>query len=108
MKWKKMIALSILLCCIAAFCSCTFYPYKEKHIIGRTSSEIVELYGEFDWFFGSDLRVDENGNYCSGACGYKIGEMNREVYPSPMYYMIWFDDEGKAYEIDDIWYIPGG
>ena len=106
MNWKKMLGLSILLCCIAAFCSCAFYPYKEKHIIGHTSSEIVERYGEFEQFYHGEFRDD--GNYYNGACGYKIGEKNMEVYPSPMYYMIWFDDEGKAYEIDDSWYIPGG
>ncbi len=101
----------VLLLFLCALCLTSCSRYDEDWIIGKTSSEIVEKYGEFDLCFGkTELRAD--GNYYNGACGYvtKISRsiLGMETYPSDEYYMIYFNEEGKAYKVEPSWYQKGG
>ena len=104
---KTSCAILLLLCALCLSCLTSCSRYDEDWILGKTSSEIVEKYGEFDLCFGgTELRAD--GNYYDGACGYVTKEIDPEIYPSDEYYMIYFDEEGKAYKVEPSWYQKGG
>ena len=45
--------------------------YNKEEIIGKTSNEIIDAYGEFDNTIGIDIP-DENGVYRNCKCGYTI------------------------------------
>ena len=104
---KTVCTVLLLLCTLCLFCLTSCSRYDEDWIIGKTSSEIVEKYGEFDLCFGkTELRAD--GNYYNGACGYMTKKIDPGIYPSDEYYMIYFDEEGKAYKVEPSWYQKGG
>jgi len=89
--------------------SCSGYKYKDDWILGKTSSEIEEKYGEF-YLSPTDSEYIKDGNYVSCACAYKIREKRVGFMGTDpeMFYRIYFDADGKAYKVDDEWYIPGG
>lgn len=95
----------LLFLCALYLTSCS--RYDEDWIIGKTSTEIVEKYGEFDLCFGK-TELGADGNYYNGACGYMTKKIDPEIYPSDEYYMIYFDEEGKAYKVEPSWYQKGG
>ena len=77
-----------------------------KWIMGKTADEIEEKYGPFD--IRQNREDDGEGNYI--RAGYKTKKERTGFFgTSPdEYYMIYFNAEGKAYLIDEAWYVPGG
>lgn len=93
---KKQRALFALIFLIAiCLSSCAKEPYPEDEIIGLTSVEVTEKYGNFDRVQGT---VGKDGLYRSCACGYLISEKQTGFFGSayPEYFMIFFDENGIA------------
>ncbi len=86
-----LLLLGVLL--ITAFSGCS--KYTEDDIIGLTSLEIIEKYGDFDRKRGTP---DEDGLYRDCACGYLISEKETDFFGTtpPEYFMIYFDENGVA------------
>lgn len=78
------------------FSGCGKARYTEDEIIGLTSSEIVEKYGDFDRKQGFP---NKDGLYRDCACGYLISEKNTGFFGTtpPEYFMIYFDEDGFAH-----------
>ncbi len=82
--------------------------YREEKFIGLSSQEIREKYGKFDYL----SLQDAPGLWRNCWCGYMICE----EYPTffgdteyPMYFMIYFNEEGIATKCEyKIMYPPGG
>lgn len=69
----------------------THYLYEDRWIIGKSAVQIRERYGEFDKEFGSSSK------------GYCVKPSRTDWWGDatwPEYYMIYFDENGKAYEVD--------
>ena len=89
--------------------------FDEEWIIGKNSTEIIKKYGEFD----IHPREIQDGSYYSVACGYsykKIKHVIRDVifdlqpYSADEkieYCMIYFDENGIAYQVNKNWLSPG-
>ena len=102
-KYKKLILAfcAIILLCSICLCSCSrFYRGYDTHwIIGKTSAEIQERYGEFDYWFAPK---PSDGLCCNMMCGYIV----KEKYDSFVFYSwelilaIWFDSDGVAYKLE--------
>lgn len=78
------------------FSSCGKKQYAEDEIVGLTSIEIVEKYGDFDRMQGSP---GEDGLYRDCACGYLVSEKQVGFFGTtpPEYFMIYFDEDGFAH-----------
>lgn len=89
--YKLFVALLVIMLCLS---SCS--KYTEDDIIGLTSSEIIEKYGDFDRKRGTP---DEDGLYRDCACGYLISEKKTDFFGTtpPEYFMIYFDENGVAH-----------
>ena len=103
----KRILLTILaiLLCLVAFSGCTNSRYDSEWIIGKTSSEVIEKYGEFDC---THMPAGEDGLYRS-KCGYTIKEPQKGFWgtsPEILFY-ISFDENGIAVACEE-GYRPGG
>ena len=81
---------------VIALCLSSCAKYSEDDIIGLTSSEIIEKYGDFDRKRGTP---DEDGLYRDCACGYLISEEKVGFLGTtpPEYFMIYFDENGVAH-----------
>lgn len=88
-----IILLTLLILCVLSGCE---KKYSEGEIIGLTSSEVVEKYGDFDRKQGTP---DEEGLYRDCACGYLISEKRVGFFGTtpPEYFMIYFDGDGVAH-----------
>ena len=89
--------------------SCTKTKYDKDWILGKTSSEIEEKYGSFHSApTSSDSKKD--GNYFNCSCFYLIREERVGFFGTDpaMYYRIYFDSDGKAYDVREKWFVPGG
>lgn len=94
MKLKQVFAVTlIMLFVLPVLSGCA--KYSEDDIIGFTSSEIVEKYGDFDRKRGTP---DEDGLYRDCDCGYLISEKKVGFLGTtpPEYFMIYFDENGVA------------
>ncbi len=82
----------VIVLCISG---CAEKPYTEESIIGLSSAEIVEKFGDFDRKQG---EPDNRGLYCDCACGYLISEAKAGFFGAtpPEYFMIYFDENGIA------------
>ena len=103
----KRILLTILaiLLCLVAFSGCTNSRYDSEWIIGKTSSEVIEKYGEFDC---AHMPAGEGGLYRS-KCGYTIKEPQKGFFgtsPEVLFY-ISFDENGIAVACEE-GFRPGG
>ncbi len=80
--------------------------YDEGWIIGKTASEIEARYGSFD-LPGS---IAEDGNYYNCGCAYRTKEARVGFFGTDPdeFFMIYFNGEGKAYDIKYPWFVPGG
>lgn len=87
-----IVLLTLLILCVFSGCE---KKYSEDEIIGLTSIEIVEKYGDFDRTQGFP---DEDGLYRDCACGYIISEKRVGFLGTtpPEYFMIYFDEDGVA------------
>ena len=105
----SLIVIAILLLVIVVICcSPRLKPlkYDEDWIIGKTSIEIVNKYGEFDCEL---MPVSEDGFFKKCRCGYTIKEpQTGYLGTSPeILYFITFDKNGVAIECTE-GYRPGG
>jgi len=66
----------------------TFYKYNDQWIIGRTQEEIEAMYGEFTY------KEDDKAAYYM----YMFKDMFSDI-ESPCYYVVFFDEIGRAYDI---------
>lgn len=97
--------LASLFCIIFFIESCAAsQKYDEEWILGKTYSQIVEEYGEFDLC----SSVDAQGINC--ACGYLTGTNLRNMWEElpDEFFMIYFDDSGVAYRVKKNVPRPGG
>jgi hypothetical protein len=95
----SIISVSFLLLLAVFFISCSSNRFDEDWIIGKTYSEIVSKYGEFDICSYPERVV--NGMCYGATCGYKTKERITGFLGSSSdeYYMIIFDSEGFAYKV---------
>lgn len=105
-KIKKVSLLSVLLVFVISvsvffYMHPTHYKYKDRQIIGKTSDEIIEKYGEFDVTFGSILGYKINESITDSIWRYFTGGEPIE------YYCIQFNENGTAEKIYKSSY-PGG
>lgn len=93
---KKYILFAVIVMVMFGFCSCGKAQYAEDEIIGLTSFEIIEKYGDFDRKQGVPC---EDGLYRDCACGYLISEKRVGFFGTipPEYFMIYFDEDGFAH-----------
>ena len=92
---KKFVLFVLIAVMALGFSGCTKMKYREDQIIGLTSLEIVEKYGDFDRPQGSP-GID--GLYRDCSCGYLVAEKRVGFLGStpPEYFMIDFDENGVA------------
>lgn len=97
MKKKFALLLAVIVLITFCFSGCGKVKYDEDKIIGLTSIEIVEKYGDFDRKQGSP---GEDGLYRDCSCGYLISEKRVGFLGTtpPEYFMIDFDEDGAAYQ----------
>lgn len=72
----------------------TCYLYEDRWIIGKTADEIIERYGEFD----SNTPLLTNGY----RGGYLVRRDSTDWWGDhiyPMFYHIYFDENGIAYKV---------
>ncbi len=90
---KKLFALVAAVVLITAcFSACN--KYDEDKILGLTSAEVIEKYGDFDRKQG----IEEDGLYRNCACGYLVSKSKNffDGVVVPKYFMISFDEFGIA------------
>lgn len=112
-KKTVIIIISALLVCIVASVIVyavvkSVYPYNKMWIMGKTSAEIIERYGEFEHFSTTPIYVD--GLYIWTTAGYVLKEKGNGLFdpPSDVFFLISFDENGRAYSINDHQYRLGG
>ena len=95
---KKLLLFPILISMIFLL-SCNHQPYDEADILGLTSKEIVEKYGEFYRVSNAKLP-DDDGLYRSCQGAYLVAPARRGYLGStyPVYFTICFDEDGIAYK----------
>ena len=106
--FRISVLLILLSFIIVTCCSCVDEKYDKKWIIGKTSSEIEERYGKFDILLNDEK--DENGNYINEGCGYLTKEGKHWPIASKWdeFLIIYFDENGVAFEIKENFPRPGG
>lgn len=93
---RKCILFVVIVAILLCFSSCgTKYKYDADEVVGLTSIQIVEKYGNFDRKQG---YPNEDGLYCNCACGYLIKPKKVGYFGTtpPEYFMIFFDETGVA------------
>ena len=88
------IIILVLLLCLSG---CGKKTYSEADFIGLSSQEITNKYGDFD------IRHNipsSDGLYRNCGCGYLVTEARKGFLGTtpPDYFMIYFDENGIAYE----------
>ena len=81
-----------LLCLALVSCSSR---YHKKDVLGKTSAEIINLYGPFDFM---TMDTSEDGLYRSCRCGYTIKEARAGFFGTSdeeMFFIV-FDEDGIA------------
>ena len=93
---KKMYVILVLFL-VPLFClqGCGNARYSEEDIVGLSSDEIVDKYGDFDRKQGNP---DSSGLYRDCLCGYLVTEARKGFLGTtpPEYFMIHFDENGIA------------
>lgn len=104
MKIKRIILSTLILVfATVILSSCLGEPYDTEWIIGKTEEEIVQRYGEFD------IRSpNDDGSYYSGGYLVKEEHVGYLGTDPAEYYLIYFDPNGYAYEVNDKYIVPGG
>lgn len=94
---KLYLVITLLLAAAVLLSGCAKEKFKEddERIIGLTSLQIVEKYGDFDRKL---KKPDKNGLYVNCSCGYLISEKKVGFLGTtpPKYFMIVFDYKGVA------------
>lgn len=94
--------------------------YNENWIMGKTVEEITEKYGDYYWYSSryardesGNLILDENGEYINKGIK-KIAYLTKPERVGffgtdpEEFLVIWFDEDGRAYKIQEDWIAPGG
>ena len=97
MKRIVWILLSTILC-LAALAGCSDSRYDVDWIIGKTSAEVIDKYGEFDCTY---MPAGEDGLYRS-KCGYTVKDPQRGFLgtSSEVLLFISFDENGIAVDCE--------
>ena len=74
----------------------TAYPYVDLWVLGKTEEQIIEKYGEPDFSRDEDHRHDEIAYY------------TRYIIMDADYYIITFDENGKAVDVREDLFVPLG
>ena len=100
---KKLLLLWFLLIVMLSGCGKKF---NSDDYIGKTSAEIIDEYGEFDYAIG---EADDDGLYRNTKCGYISKEKNVGFLGTSEeeFFFIHFDERGVAY-VCDYGIRPGG
>ncbi len=93
MKKAILLLLCFSILCFSSGCS---GRYREKDIIGKTSDQIIEIYGQFDCI---TMPASQDGLYRNCRCGYSIKE--------ELLFFIFFDENGIAVKCEE-GHRPGG
>jgi hypothetical protein len=93
---KKLLLLWFLVIVMLSGCGKKFNP---NNYIGKTSAEIIDEYGEFDYAVG---EADDTGLYRSTKCGYTSKEKQRGFFGTSEeeFFFIYFDQNGVAHKCD--------
>lgn len=93
---KRITSIIGCLCLMVALVGCS-EKYDKEDIIGKTSNEIIDTYGEFNSIIGIDAP-DENGIYRNCKCGYTIEKAKQGFLGSSdeILFYIYFDENGIA------------
>ncbi len=97
MKKKSIIlvVISIFIMVFLLFVANRSSKYNEKDFAGKTSAEIINQYGQFDFV---TLYPKEDGLYKNCKCGYIIQESSTGFWGTSreMMFFIVFDESGIA------------
>ena len=93
---KKVLCIVVVVALVGALAFAIYKikkPYNPDRFIGLTYDQIVARYGEFDFYYFKD---PETGIY---AYGYivKGGRMGVEAINPPIYFIVYFNENGVAY-----------
>ncbi len=93
---KKLLLLWFLVIVMLSGCAKKFNP---NNYIGKTSAEIIDEYGEFDYAVG---EADDTGLYRNTKCGYTSKEKQRGFFGTSEeeFFFIYFDQNGVAHKCD--------
>ncbi|MBQ8498172.1 MAG: hypothetical protein IJ489_12070 [Clostridia bacterium] len=100
MNTKKFITFLLIFSLLLLFSSCNKTPYDTEWIIGKTSAEIEERYGEF---YQCSMPVSEDGLYRNCRCSLVIKESRTGFLgtdPAEVL-SISFDENGIAYKTSE-------
>ncbi len=103
MKKTILLLLCFSILCVLFGCS---DRYQEKDIIGKTSDQIIEIYGKFDCL---TMPASEDGLYRNCKCGYLVKASQKGSFGSSedLLFFIHFDENGIAVKCE-VGYRPGG
>lgn len=99
-KAAAIFAVVMMVCIIGAVTWCvlfpTAYPYVDLWVLGKTEEEIIARYGEprFEQWESPD--------------GNQIAYYTKYIFLDPDYYIITFDEEGKAVDVKESIFVPKG
>lgn len=97
MRIKTLIAILLTVTLMVCFSACSpSYEYDPDWIIGKTSKEVVERYGQFD---NTTMLPHEDGLYYSSICSYIIVEARVRFLGTtpPQLFSIGFNSKGIAH-----------
>lgn len=101
---KKTVALIIATILLMTLAGCK--EYQEENFVGKTSTQIMAEYGEFDCV---GKPADADGLYRNTSCGYTVRESRigfLETDPEVLFFVL-FDENGIAVSCKE-GYRPGG
>ena len=120
-RYNKCFAFIIIVALLSTLTSCAFYRHMDKtflyddgYILGKTSAEIQDKYGKFDYAWAS---LNEDGLHCDGWCSYItakcVNDIDLYMFIAPInydeHYSIHFDEKGIADKIEKrVTYSKGG
>lgn len=105
---KKITALfCVLLLSVLLLPSCASAPYDKTELMGKTSAEVIALYGDFDV---RTAEPGEDGLYRDSGAGYltKTARVGCFGTDPEEYYLIRFDENGVACAVEENYVRPGG
>lgn len=102
----RRLTAALLTLCVGIMLSGCSEKYDEDDYIGKTSQEIIEQFGEFDY---APETPDGNGIYKNCRCGYTIKEAEPGFLErsEEVLLFISFDESGVAQSCSE-GYRPGG
>lgn len=109
LKSSILFLLTILLTVSLFSCSSNLVAgkYDKDWMLGKTSSEIENRYGKFD-LLKSRYSINEKGDYIKCGCGYITKKVGKNASKDDEFFMIYFDENGVAYEFKENYPRPGG